>query len=453
VFIRRIRGQDVHMTFIPIRYFCLFALLIFVLTGCAGSYYETMSSIQQAVQLGNYQRADELLSKEKDLAQGRNRLLYLLDKGMIAHLNGQYEESNQIFTQAATRIEELDVTSITGTASEWVINDTTQPYRGEDFEQVMVHYYMALNYLMLGNLQEALVECRQLNTLLRIFNDRYEKKNVYKTDAWILYLSGLIYDALGEINDAFIDYRNAYDTYVSDYQENYGTSAPSQLLEHILRTSSALGFADVFETYRQKFGGETWPTQQEYRNTARLVVIWDNGLIPYKAQRIYREYIRFDTKDKDKGCYVKFAFPEFVKRIPTYQRATVSVSGYTGSLELTEDLSQIAIKNLEDRRLRTIVKAIARNTLKCLAEQEIKKQNEVLGWLFAGLTELTEQADTRSWLLLPANISITQILLPPGVSDVELSFSDALGQVTNSQRYEAMTFEKGRTTFLIHRTF
>lgn len=435
-----------------IRYLSLFTFLILVLAGCAGSHYETMLGIQQAVQVGDFQRADDLLSKEKDLAQGQNRLLYLLDKGMIAHLNGEYAQSNQLFEQAETRIEELDIISITGTASEWLINATSQPYDGEDFERVMVHYYLALNYLMLGDLEEALVECRRLNTLLRMFNDRYENKNIYKTDAFILYLSGLIYDAMGEVNDAFIDYRNAYNTYISDYQENYGNSPPPQLLEQILRTSSALGFTEDFETYRQEFQLDTWSTQQEYRDAARLVVIWDNGLIPYKAQRIYRQYIETDD-DKDRGCYVKFAFPEFIQRFPTYRHARVFVGENMASLELAEDLSQIAIKNLEDRRVRTIVKAAARNLLKCVAEHEIKKQNEILGWLFAGLTELTEQADTRSWLLLPANIYITQMLLPPGISDVEISFSDASGVFAHHQLYEDIVFEKGQTTFLIQRTF
>jgi hypothetical protein len=429
----------------------LFVLSVGVLTGCAGNYYDTMRQVQQAVQLGDYQRADELLSKEKDLAEGRNRLLYLLDKGLLAHLNGQYVESNSLFAEADARIE-AEITTITEVASEWLINDTTQPYQGEDFERVMVHYYLALNYLMLDNLEDALVECRKLNTVLRELNARYEKKDVYKTDAFVLYLSGLIYEAMGETNDALIDYRNAYDTYVADYQENYGTSAPSQLLENMLRTSSALGFTDVFDTYRQKFEGATLLTQQEYRDAARLVVIWDNGLVPYKRQRVYREYLALDENDKDRGCYVKFAFPEFVKRTPIYQRATVSVGGNTTSLELAEDVSQIALKNLEDRRLRTVVKAVARNALKCLAEHEIAKQNELLGWLFAAFTEVTEQADTRSWLLLPANIQITQLLVQPGVADVELSFTDASGQVT-PQRYNGVTFAKGKTTFLIHRTF
>lgn len=427
-------------------------LLAFMLSGCAGSYYDTMHEVQQAVQAGDYQRADELLVQYEDLAEGKDRLLYLLDKGLIAHLNGQYRESNRVFEEAAFLIEQLDYISLTGTASEWIINETTQPYQGEDFERVMVHYYMALNYLMVGELEDALVECRRLNNLLLELNDRYDKKNVYKTDAFILYLSGLIYEAIGATNDAFIDYRHAYNAYLSDYREYYGTPVPTQLLENLLRTSSALGFQDDFDTYARQFQGNYWPTQQEYREAARLVVIWDNGLIPYKAQWIYREYLEFGD-EAEEGCYVKFAFPEFVRRIPSYRQATLMVDGMTQPLELAEDVSQIAIKNLEDRRLRTFAKAVARNVLKCTAEYELKEENEALGWLFALITEFTEQADTRSWLLLPANIHITQMLVPPGVSDVEIIFSNQFGQVTHTQKYDNIILERGRTTFLMHRTF
>jgi len=340
-----------------------------VLTGCAGSYYDTMHSVHLAVQAGDYQRADELLSKEKDLAQSKDRLLYLLDKGLIAHLSGAYQESNWFFEQAAQRMEELDYISLTGTAAEWLFSSLAQPYNGEDFERVLVHYYMALNYLILGEPEEALVECRRLNTLLQELNDRYEHKNVYKTDAFVLYLSGLIYESLGEVNDAFIDYRKAYDTYVAEYGPSYGTVAPPQLLEDLLRTASALGFTDEVKTYSQTIQGNTWPTAQEYREAARLVVIWNNGFVPFKKEHIYREYLQLGDQ-RTEGCYVKFAFPEFVERTPLATQATVSVNGKTATLELVEDINQIAIKNLEDRRVRTIAQAIVRNIFKCTASMK-----------------------------------------------------------------------------------
>ena len=435
-------------------YLGLCLIVVLVLNGCAGNYHDTMSPVYQAVQSGNYQQADELLNREPDVSEGSERLLYLLDKGLIAHLNGQYADSNRHFEQAVWQFESLDYVSVTGTASEWILSELGQPYRGEDFEYVMAHYYMALNYLMLAELEEALVECRRLNTLLRELNDRYEQKNVYKTDAFILYLSGLIYEAMGETNDAFIDYRRAYDTYTSDYDAFYGTTVPSRLRENLLRTASALGFHDLVEHYSMGQSAFTGPTQADAHESARLVIIWDNGLIPYKVQRIYRDYIGLDNRrnDDDDGCYLKFAFPMFVPRPSLFTHATVRVAGQSQQLELVEDLSQIAMKNLEDRRLRTLAKAITRNVLKCTAEHELRQQNEALGWLFALFTEVTEQADTRSWLLLPANIHMTEMLVPPGTSDVTISYSNPFGQ-PGMARVNSITLEAGRTTFLIQRTF
>ncbi len=187
-------------------------------------------------------------------------------------------------------------------------------------------------------------------------------------------------------------------------------------------------------------------------SAARLVVIWENGQIPYKVEKAYRQYVELNDK-KDAGCYLKFAFPEFVTRIPNFSQAIVSVGKTTQTLDLAEDLAQIAIKNLEDRRLRTLAKAAVRNALKCATEYEIEKKNQILGWLFGGLTELTEGADTRQWVLLPANIQIAHLLVEPGIKDVELSFSGIGGQFAFHRVFEQIRLEPGKTTFLIHRTF
>jgi hypothetical protein len=283
-------------------------------------------------------------------------------------------------------------------------------------------------------------------------NDRYEQKNVYKTDAFMLYLSGLIYEAMGEVNDAFIDYRHAYNTYTQDYEAYYDTPVPTELQAHLLRTASTLGFQDIFREYEQQFPDVIWPTPEEYRNAARLVVIWENGVFPYKIERVFRQYIELNDEE-DAGCYLKFAFPAFVSRVQTLVQAEVAVAGTTATLELAQDVAQIAIKNLEDRRLRTMAAAVTRNLIKCAAEYELEKENRLLGLLFGGLTELLEGADTRYWSLLPSHISITQLLLPPGIKDVELRFLNGLGQPVQQARYPQIVLQQGKTTFLIHRTF
>ncbi len=434
------------------------SVMLIALSGCYGqSHLATMSDVQQTAQIGNYERAEELVKENKYLQNPRNDLLYALELGVLTHLNKKYAESNLWFERAAGRMEELDKISLSGMAADWIVSEKFHPYRGEDFERVLVHYYMTLNYLMSGQLQEALVECRRVNTLLRYFNSRYEYKNVYKTDAFMLYLSGLIYDAMGEVNDAFIDYRHAYQTYTGDYREYYGVPLPSQLQQQLLRTASALGFTGIFEEYRTEFSGQEWPTQREYQNAARLVIIWNKGLAPYKIEELFRWSSDGDdwSEDDEPGCYVKVAFADFVPRVETFSQAIVSVNGTTRTLELAEDVGQIARKNLEDRRFRTIAQGVSRNIIKCAIEEGMLDDEHWWFWhlVFTGITELTEGADVRQWFLLPAQVHLTQLLVQPGVTDVDLSFLDARGQISQHTLYEDVHLERGKTTFLIHRTF
>jgi len=450
------------MRFITFSQTPLLALtLLLIMTGCAGqTHLAVMSDIERAVQTGEYDRAEALLQDKKELQKSDNQVLYLLESGVVAHLNGKYAESNQFFETAAQRMTELDVISVSGTAADWLLTEKFQAYRGEDYERVLVHYYMALNYIMLGDLGEALVECRRVNELLDELNRKYEQKNVYKTDAFMLYLSGILYDAEGGVNDALIDYRKAYETYHRDYQQYYGTVLPAQLPAQLLRTTAALGFQEEFESYRQAFPDVTWANQQAYQDAARLVIIWNNGLMPFKVEQIFRwlpDSLDDDDNDKDDEdmCYIKMAFAEFRPRPKTFARASVTVNRQTAPLDVVENIAGIATKNLEDRRLRTMAQAVSRNILKCVAEHEIKKSasSDVWVWLFRGVTEWLEGADVRHWFLLPADVHLTQMLLPPGEQDVELSFLDEQGHLLHAVRYEHVKLTSGETTFLIHRTF
>lgn len=417
-----------------------------------------MNDVQTAVQKDAYEQAETLMENKKELQSEKNQVLYFLEMGVITHLGAKYAESNSWFEQAAQRMEELDVISISGTAADWVLTERFQPYRGEDFERVLVHYYMALNYVMLGQLQEALVECRRVNTLLQELNQRYEKKNTYKTDAFALYLSGLIYDAMGELNDARVDYQNAYETYRGDYKDFYGTLAPEELRENLLRAASALGFSDIVEQYRDS--AAQWTDQTTYRQSARLVVIWENGLTPYKVAKNFRWYTGLDDwddddhhDDDDTECYFKFSFAEFVPRTNLLASANVTAGGVTRSLELAEDVSRIAQKNLNDRRIRTIAQAASRNLLKCVAQESISDDHWFWKWLLLGSTEVLEQADVRHWFLLPADIHIAQLVLSPGITNIELNYFDAAGKPVKQSRLEQVNLQAGQTKFIIQRTF
>lgn len=100
-----------------------------------------------------------------------------------------------------------------------------------------IHYYKTLNYLALGEIDEALVECRRLNTELEVLSDKYkDQKNAYCKDAFAHTLMGIVYQASHDYNNAFIAYRNAVEIFEDpDYQTMFHVEMPKQLQRYYLR--------------------------------------------------------------------------------------------------------------------------------------------------------------------------------------------------------------------------
>ena len=118
----------------------------------------------------------------------------------------------------------------------------------------MINFYKALNYIDLNDMEGALVEVRKINIKLNQLNDKYpDNKNRYQRDAFAHLLMGLIYDATGDYNNAFIAYRNAYEVYQSDYIKNFGVKAPEQLKQDLMRTAYICGFSAELKQYEKEF--------------------------------------------------------------------------------------------------------------------------------------------------------------------------------------------------------
>ena len=114
----------------------------------------------------------------------KNRLLYYMDRGMLLHLAGSYEASNQSLELAKKTAEALWTESIGAHAASWATTDNALPYQGEDFEKVMLHLVAALNYLAMGKISQAEVEARQITAKLELYNQQLgEASSVYRDDA------------------------------------------------------------------------------------------------------------------------------------------------------------------------------------------------------------------------------------------------------------------------------
>jgi hypothetical protein len=288
-------------------------------------------------------------------------------------------------------------------------------YPGEDFERALINLFSAICYLKLDQPDSALVECRRLDTLLSGYNAKYRQKNVYKEDAFGRYLSGIIHESVNELDDAFIAYFNAWQIY-RDYYSDYGTPAPSFLAQDLMRTAEAV---DRLDEARAAVSGASAGGYLPYGEAAgrgKIILIHLNGRSPVKVER------RFTVPTRQGP--ISIAFPEYTVQPAACGRSSMVVESghqqFEVATELAQDINEIAVKNLADRKTRIWAKTVARAVAKqavinSIADQQEGSNKQLTRFLLNTVNTLAiERADTRTWRMLPGEIHIGRLFVPEG---------------------------------------
>ncbi len=411
--------------------------LLLVVGGCA-SYSNSFAPIAAEIAGQDLDGALELLGKRK--VPERNRLLSLMNRGMLLRMRGEFKASNQEFLAAKRLAEALNALSLREQTTALTINDATRSYVGAPYERVMLNLYMALNYLELGELDQARVEALQVDLLLGELGDD-EVGPLFDNDPLARYLSALIFEAGGELSDAMIAYRSAYQAYL-EHQERYPVAVPHQLEVDLLRASEAVGLTEENQQYVSEFGIDVWQTAEQLRQQGELVFLFHRGLAPVKVEQ------SLTVPVPPRGQLVRVALPEYLRRPAGYSVARLRIGGQVLETEIFEDIENLAIAELERNRPAILARAVARNILKYRVTKEAGKKDDLAGLLVNLTGLLTERADTRSWMSLPADIQLARIALVPGVYDLEVELLDPSGARVKTRSFPAVRLEAGRKTFI-----
>lgn len=442
------------------------ALLAFA-AGCA-TFYQKTQKFQEFVNAGEIQKANEWLQGQNKMKKGINKLLYLFNDGWSNWMLGNYDSANIALNEADLMIEDQRKNLALESLS-FITNPGITPYQPEDFEIVFVNYFKALNYIGLGNYNDALVECRRMNIRLYELNDKYkERKNRYSDDAFAHVMIGMIYEANNDMNNAFIAYRNAWETYRDIYQKNFDIRAPDQLKTDLLRSAKLAGFNSELTQYEHEFnmGYEEPPA-----NMGQLIFIWQNGFGPIKAEWSINlavvkgegGFVNFTNeelglnipffigdlpKDEQSGfsdlSFVRIAFPKYVERAPVFTSGVLKSATDEKELQVAEDINAIAFKTLKDRMMRELGESLLRFAAKRALEEGVRKENKDIGTVVSIINMLTEKADTRNWQTLPNTIGYTRIYLPEGENHLTFVMRSETGEQTHTFDVE---IQKNQTRF------
>ena len=391
---------------IRLNIFCLKWLTVVFLaltaSGCAGTGYDPVACNSS--------------NKTAGLPDNLNEVLYSMNQGLAAHYEKNHAKSNLCLAKAENRMDELFTQSISKKTASCIINDSIIPYRGEDFEAVMVNLFMALNYVYLNKWDDALVEARKVDNRLNIINEKYEAdfRNAYTEDPFVRFIMGLLYEKKNEINNAQVSYRKAIKGY-KRYEKYYRTGTPEILKKKSWRILS--GDASSGNDYGEIF------------------FLHYNGLCPVKIESAI-ESVFWD------GYEYKMAIPIYKNRMYRADKCKILMQNkktgqnYYEYTEICENIGAIAAKNLDDRIKRIKARAFKRSTGKYLTSKGIHMLVEgSIGGLAGLLSERllnavhysTEKADIRCWNNLPDKISIAAFKLLPGMYSVSVDILDSSG--------------------------
>lgn len=465
---------------------CNLRFIIFLFTLCCGPVLtsEYYRKVNNRIFDGDYKEARELIEKSKELYGDKGIVLYYMDMGFSLHLEGNYKSSNAYLHKAAEIIRLLYTKSLTREAISFLTSDSSLYYEGEDYEKVFCHIISALNYSFMGLYDDALVEARQVDLLISWLKT-LRGSTSYKDDAFARYLSGIIYENGGEINDAHIAYMKALRAF-EEHKNVFSTDVPYQLLNDIIRTAQILGFNDTIDEIKNKYPFIQINPSKNKGSMGEIVLVHYNGLIPQKIETyleislskgmalVQSMEVR-DNEQKqvreamtiaksiafDENIAISYPKMEVFKPVTNSSEIFVEETKQKISSERVMNLCEIALKLFDEKMGRIMGKTIARAVIKFLLAKSAgaigeKAGGEKYGWLTGFLAESTvkatmqalERPDIRGWNILPYEIFLARVPLPQGIYNIKVIYNGG----TYYDLFENVEVKKGKIKFLQTRT-
>jgi len=466
-------------------------LALVLLAGCGPSVNRYLL-IDTSLRANDPKGADAIVQRTEKEYGEKSLVLYGMDRGMLLQLAGDYQQSNAVLEQAEEELDRLYTRKIRTETLAFMTNDTALPYEGDPYEQVLLNVLKALNYVALGQWQDALVEARRIDHRLNVLSDRIQEKGAYREDGFARYLSGILYESTGDVNNAFIAYRKAYETFDATRAWSH-TAVPSQLREDLLRTAEALHFTQELAEYRRLFPDTMWETSQSLQQLAQVVVISYNGRAPRKEDQFLDLPVSLDalqlvllnrglsqaTRQSNRGVdtvlyglngrVVRVALPRLVPQktqVPVDRVSLIPDNGsrVTVNTELVHNVTALAEKALSERMAGITVKALARATTKFAAAEATTRGAQQLagkdagplvgllvGLLAKGLAVASEEADKRSWQTLPDEIHFARVWVPPGRYQVQSQSGGGSHDPLTSEAMRTLSVGPGETALLLQR--
>ena len=453
--------------------FNLLFLITSLLGGCSSAsfsdlfsnYNQQMHGVKQAQQQGNFQQAISLIPSRNsnDGSYG----LSLLEKARLEYLAKNNELSRNNFAevyqliQRAQQSAKIELSRGVENIGAVLSNDNAIRYDIPLYEQSMLHSYQALNYIQQQNLSGALVEIRRANlvqqqALKENIGSIYQAQKKLKDDdfsvgslankypdmnniignvkngfqnAYTFYLSAVLYEATGEKNDAYIDYKKALEIYPDN----------RYLQQDVWRLANLLNMTDDISVYHERFAQEITASNNEV-NQGQVIVIAENGIVAAKQEISIN--LPVYTSHNDMRFY-SVALQSYQNYLQEYSPLQLSYQGKNYQSEEIVRVQSLAAKQLKEQLPVIVTRQISRLIAKEELRHQMERKGGNIGNIFASIYNIaTEKADTRSWSTLPDSIHLLRLNLPAGEHQLMLNINNVAQAVNVTIKANKITLVK-----------
>jgi len=398
----------------------LLAGALFFLAGCA-TYQSQLSGTKSLIQKNRPTEAAQAIEKKAE-AEGDDQVVYLFEYATALQLAKDYKSSNAAFLKAEELTAIKDYHSLSRITGSLLLSEGMVQYKGEDYEKVLINAMLAVNFLMLGDLEAALVETRKLNE--KLYKYKFEAKRDYQQNPFAFYLAALIWESNKDWDDAYIDFKKAYDL----------NPNVAYLKEDLIRAAKAARREDEVKKWQKAFSEvKPGPT----KGMGEIVLVYQQGWAPVK--RPHPDWPRV---------------PKLYPVSSSTQSARLLIEGVGDETsQVISSVSDVAIKTLDEAYKGLIAKRVAGVAAKAVVSDQIRQKNQLLGDLAWIGMNLADRADLRQWLTLPESFQIAKRRLPPGKYKVTIVGVDKAGAETGERSEEMEVVVKANAkTFLSWRS-
>jgi hypothetical protein len=468
---------EIKMSGIRFRNSAVFAILLLLnislFTGCnapAGH----LAAFNRHFLSSDYEKS--ALFARKKISKSNNPkgedLLWALQLGTVERIQKKYTKSTESFDKAEDMLKYYDEQFTLGDGlGATLVNENVIPYRGEEYDGIMVNVYKALNFMAEKDFELARVEFnRALDRQRRAkekFNEeirklqaeleknqqqnKFSKSNVENQETADLLAQK--YPNLYNF-EAYPDFVNPFATYLAGVFFNL-VGDHSKAVDLLKESYGMVGdnnyIAEDLSVTENILDGK-----EQLKDTIWL--IFENGLGPVKTE-FRMDIPLFVATDKVK--YVGIALPQLEFRDGAYPYLVAEVDGNDYNTRVVSDMDRVIQTEFSKDFKGILTRAIISATAKAVAQYAIQKQDSsktsLASVFMAAYSLATTAADVRIWTTLPKDFQVARFPKPadgrlkitlPGSEPLEIEIPNCNNamvyvRITTNQAvpvYEVLTF-------------